>query len=211
MKNIKRDYEKWFYIAPFALIWLVLIQVKGLTGAEIIKVIPDAVTYSVILTAIFSKRAWRWPIFRKYIVPFPDLEGTWTGYLYSTWKNPETNEELPPIPVQFCIKQSFETINIAMFTAESESQSQAALFTEDPDGTQRLKYTYTNRPEAIVRSRSEIHDGAANLKIIETSGLALHGEYWTSRKSTGSVKLKRVSTKLSDCYIEDLEQWLKNN
>lgn len=212
MKNIKQQYEKWYYIAPFALIWLGLIEAKGITDViskETIQIIPEAVTYSVLLSAIFSKFAWRWSIFRKYVVPFPDLEGTWTGYLYSTWKKNESDPELPPIPVQFCIKQSFETVSIAMFTAESESYSQAALFTEEPDGTQRLKYTYSNTPEATVRDRSEIHNGAANLKIVEKSDLALHGEYWTSRKSTGMIKVKRVSKKLSDCFIDDLDQWLK--
>jgi len=213
MKNLRSGYEKWYYIAPFALTWLVLIQVRDLANVvskETIQLIPEAVTYSVLLSTVFSRFMWHWPIFRKRIVPFPNLQGTWMGHLQSTWEDPEVGKKMEPIPVQFCIKQSFEAISITMFTAESESQSQAALFIEEPDGTQRLKYTYTNKPDATVRSRSEIHEGAASLKIIEASGLELYGDYWTSRKSTGSIRIKRASSKLSDCFIEDINEWVKS-
>lgn len=212
MKNLRPEYEKWYYIIPFALVWLALMEVRNITNVvskDTIQLIPEAVTYSVLLSTIFSQFLWRWRFFRRSIVPFSNLQGTWSGYLYSTWQNPQTGDPLSPIPVQFCIKQSFEKISITMFTAESESHSQAALFIEEPDGTQRLKYTYTNKPEATVRSRSEIHEGAANLKIIEKSGLALQGDYWTSRKSTGAIKLKRVSKKLTDCFIDNIDEWLQ--
>lgn len=214
MKNIKKDYEKWLFIAPFSAIWLGLIQLSGISevvSIETVKKIPEAVTYSVLLSLLFTKYGWKLDLFRKWLVPFPNLQGTWKGHLRSTWINPETGESVPPIPVIFTIRQTFDSFSIAMFTKESESQSQAARFIQDGDGTQRINYTYTNRSDATVRSRSEIHDGAAQLKIVESPKLMLRGEYWTSRKTTGSIKLERVSSKLVDCFVEDIETWVSDN
>ncbi len=88
-----------------------------------------------------------------------------------------------------------------MYSAESSSWSNTAQISEDDDsGTLRLSYNYTNRPKAAIRERSEIHDGAAILRIIKAPTLTLEGEYWTSRKTTGDMRLIFKSRKISDGF-----------
>ncbi len=201
MKNIKQNYEHWLYIVPFALIWLFLIKVFGATTLkDQVMRIPDSGGYTVVFYFLFSKFLWKWPIFQKWFVPYPNLQGTWQGYLHSTWKNPETKKRIDPIPVQFCIKQDFENLYIAMFTKESASYSQAAQFITETDGSQCIKYIYTNKPKQTVRERSEIHEGTAELRIIHKSQIELHGGYWTSRETTGEIELKKVSDQLTNCF-----------
>jgi len=51
-----------------------------------------------------------------------------------------------------------------------------------------------------VRERSEIHDGAAILKIIRKPDFILTGEYWTSRKTRGDIKLKFESREIQEQF-----------
>jgi hypothetical protein len=178
MKNLNKSYEIWFYIVPFVVSWMLIIQFAGIASIlsiDTIKKIPDAVMYTGIFYILFSKYFWKLNVFRKWLVPYPNLQGTWTGVLKSTWVNPKTNKPVDPIPVQFCVRQDFESIHISMFTKESSSFSQAARFILESDDTISLSYTYSNKPQATVRDRSEIHDGAAYLRIIESKTLKLEG------------------------------------
>ena len=63
-----------------------------------------------------------------------------------------------------------------------------------------LVYNYTNRPKATTRDRSEIHDGAAILKIINKPDRCLEGEYWTSRKTRGDMMLAFESKDLAEKF-----------
>jgi hypothetical protein len=205
MKNINKSCEIWFYIIPFVVSWMLIIQFTGVVSIlsiDTIKKIPDAVMYTGIFYFLFSKYFWRFRIFRKWLVPYPNLQGTWTGVLKSTWINPKTNKSVDPIPVQFCIRQDFENIHISMHTKESSSFSQAARFILESDNTISLSYTYSNKPQATVRDRSEVHDGAAYLRIIESETLRLEGEYWTSRKTTGDINIKKTSDDLINCFTD---------
>lgn len=77
----------------------------------------------VLVVGVFVNWAWRWRIFRGWLVPFPDLNGTWQGTIQSRWTNPETGEVPGPIPVVLTIKQSFTRISCVMRTAEMISRS----------------------------------------------------------------------------------------
>lgn len=180
-------------------IWIVLILVstRGLSISwEAVKLLPEVVTIYTILYLIFVKWGWRLSFLQGWLVPFPDLEGTWQGTLETTWQHPETGIVPPPIPVILVIRQSFETISCVMYTKESSSYSSAALLSEEDDsGIKHLSYVYTNTPELTARGRSPIHGGAAILRIITTPERVLQGEYWTNRKTTGTISLKFSSRK----------------
>ena len=79
-----------------------------------------------IIYVLFTSWAWRWRPFYGWLIPFPDLEGTWRGTVVSTWRNPETGQAPPPIEAMLVIRQKFDSISCTLFTAESESQSNAA-------------------------------------------------------------------------------------
>ena len=103
---------------------------------------------------------------------------------------PKTGEVPPPISVVLVIRQTFLHTSCVMHTAEMTSNSYGASFLKDVDnGSCRLVYNYVSKPDATVRDRSTIHDGIASLEITIKPDRRLHGEYWTSRKTTGVISL----------------------
>lgn len=204
MKNIRKEIALWAQVLTFLVIWVVILLISRVelkVNWEALKKIPDAIAAYSILLLIFARWAWRWAIFRGWLVPLPDLEGTWIGSLVSTWRDPETEQPRQPIPIVLVIKQSFSSVSCVQYTEESTSFSNTAQISKDENsGVLTLSYNYTNRPRATVRDRSQIHDGAAILRIAEKPRLALEGEYWTSRKTTGDVRLTRRSNKLAEGF-----------
>jgi hypothetical protein len=129
---------------------------------------------------------------------FPDLSGTWTGTLVSTWKSPETGQSPPPIPVTFWITQGVFSITVQMKTGESRSYSRRCLAEADAKAQVfRLWYWYDNRPNAEVSYRSTQHEGAALLELdVGSSPYRLVGQYYTQRKTSGDIRISRTSAKL---------------
>ncbi len=204
MEKINSKIKLYFQFGSFAIIWLMLLIFSGVTSlfdlVNIVKKFPQAVTIYIILALIFVKWSWRWRIFQGWLVKIPDLQGTWKGEIISTWINPETNKRLDPIPALLSIKQNFHKIDCFLFTEESSSYSMAAEINLEQGGNLYLNYNYTNRPRSSVRERSEIHDGAAILKIINDPSKFLEGEYWTSRKTTGEMKFNFESKKIAEKF-----------
>jgi len=201
MKNIRKEILVWIQLVSFVAIWAAVLFFSRTSLKiewEAIKKLPDVVTIYVLLVLIFTNWAWRLPIFKGWLVPFPDLQGTWKGTLQSTWIDPATSQKIQPKDVMLVIKQTFSNISCVMYTDESNSFSNTAQINQDDDsGIFRLSYNYTNRSKANVRDRSAIHDGAAILKVITEPEKSLEGEYQTSRKTTGDISVKFISKKLS--------------
>lgn len=204
MKNIRKEIFVWIQLIAFVIIWAAVLLASETTleiGWEAIKKLPNVVTIYVLLALVFTNWAWRLSIFKKWLVPLPDLQGTWKGTLESTWIDPATNQKIPPKDVTLVIKQTFSSISCVMYTDESDSFSNTAQINEDDDsGIFRLSYNYTNRSRANVRDRSAIHDGAAILKVITEPEKVLKGEYWTSRKTTGDISVKFISKKPAESF-----------
>lgn len=200
MKNIRKEISIWVQVVVFLAIWTAILLITRTDlriGIEAIKKLPDVITVYTILLLLFTKWAWKWPVFKGWLVPFPNLQGTWKGTLESTWINPETNAKIPPKEVLLVIRQSFNSISCTMHTDESTSHSTTAQINEeDAGGTFTLSYNYINRPNASVKHRSAMHDGAVILEIIPSPIKKLKGEYWTNRKSTGDISVTFHSSKL---------------
>jgi hypothetical protein len=204
MKNIRREIAVWVQFIVFLHVWASILYVSKVElriNWEALKRIPETIAVYSVLHLIFTSYAWRFPILQGWLVPYPDLQGTWKGFLESTWVDPRTGLRVAAVPVVLVITQSFSSINCTMHSSESSSYSNAAqISAEDESDVLRLSYNYTNRPKAGVRDRSEIHDGAAILRIARTSPRALEGEYWTDRKTTGDMRLTFESRKLTDRF-----------
>ncbi len=158
-------------IVPLSILLWILIMVFSEVGADpvwnAIKKIPTVISIDFGLWIIFARWAWRWGVFQGWLVPFPVLEGTWSGLMKSTWVDPATGKILPLIPFTLIIRQSFLTINCSIYTNESSSISYSADILVDKETKRKqLIYHYANKPQASVRNRSEIHDGTALLDII---------------------------------------------
>lgn len=204
MKNIRKELLVWIRLGGFVIIWIAVLFFSKTALSinwDAIKKLPDVVMIYVFISLFFTKWAWKWKIFRGWLVPLPNLQGTWKGYLDSTWIDPSTGLRASPKKIVLVIRQTFSTLSCVTFTEESDTFSTTAQINQDDEsGVFRLSYNYTNRPRSSVRDRSEIHDGAAILKIISEPKKKLKGEYWTSRKTTGDISVEFVSDKLAQTW-----------
>jgi len=155
---------------------------------DILSAFSSTVAVNIIIWMIFINWAWKLKVFYSWLVPFPNLSGQWEGELISNWNN----KSLDPIPIQVTIKQTFFNIQIQIQTGESKSYSTGASFDIDSDrGLQQLYYSYLNTPKPSVRERSEMHYGTTRLEFNGFKVNEMEGEYWTSRETTGEIKLIR--------------------
>lgn len=157
--------------------------------------------------AIFLFRTWLWkiPWLRGWLVPFPNLSGTWTGQLKSDWVDPESGKESTPKEVMLTIKQSYTHISCVMHSAEMKSHSFAeGLQIQEAQQTRRLVYTYTSVPRTTLDHRSTTHVGTMLFDIIEKPTRKLKGHYWTARRTKGEVELEFFSKNIYDHFLEDL-------
>lgn len=191
----------WFSLAYFG--GLDLSKVKDFFG-----LVPKVVSIDILVVAIFVKWGGKLKIFRGWLVPFPNLSGTWIGYIYSDWKNPETGKKPAPIPVMLTVNQSFFHVSCVMRTGEMESNSYSEGFLIDSDRQiKRLAYSYTSKPRLSLSERSIPHDGAAVFQIIEKPKLKLNGRYWTERLTKGEIKLEYQTKEL----LEELPSTLDDH
>jgi len=154
---------------------------------------------------LFVTYGWKWKTFRDWLVPFPDLNGTWQGTIQTTWKNPDTGDVPGPIPAILTIKQSFIKISCVMRTAEMTSRSYLADFWLDGDEQIRmLGYSYRSTPLPSVAERSQPHDGTMLFEIIGKPVEKLKGVYWSGRKTTGEVTLTFRETRLLEEFPNDI-------
>lgn len=206
MKNIRHEVALWVQASVFIGLWLLLVYASdtapGMSLAALAK-IPDVVFFYGALYLVFTKWLWRLRVFGGWLIPFPDIEGTWEGHLQTTWTDPATGQVPPPTRMVLVIKQTFSTLSCTMHTKESSSVSTAASFhVDEANDGKTIAYVFTNTPRVSVRDRSAVHDGAAKFRVVSAPELRLEGEYWTNRKSTGEMHLTRRSRELVDGYSE---------
>ncbi|MDD4753427.1 MAG: hypothetical protein PHT78_09315 [Desulfitobacteriaceae bacterium] len=200
MKNIRLRSSIYALVAISGLSWFILASLSGLNlsvAKDFFSLLPKVVTIDLFIIAVFAKWGWKLKCFREWLIPFPNLNGTWIGSIRSDWVNPQTGEKVPPIPVMLTINQSFLNISFIMHTGEMKSYSISEGFKID-NGRQlkQVYYIYTSKPRIILQQRSVSHDGAAIFDIIEKPEMKLKGRYWTERKTTGEIELQFYSINL---------------
>jgi hypothetical protein len=172
-------------------------------------IIPQSVAVTTVLWWAFSKWAWKWCLWRHWLVTVPNLSGTWSGLIYSNWQHPVTKNHPDPIPVQLSIHQTLGTIRCTQRTGESISTSFAEEIIVDQHDPSliELVYCYQNTPDQRVRDRSNVHRGSCILRFSKSSGEKLEGSYWTNRSpapTTGDIRLKLSSREILDALPEDI-------
>ncbi|MDP5599829.1 hypothetical protein P3809_01815 [Pseudomonas aeruginosa] len=206
MKNATLKNNLYLLIGFSALAWFSLAYFNDLNLSKVkdfFGLIPKVVSIDLIAIAIFVKWGWKLRIFRGWLVPFPDLSGTWIGYIYSDWRDPQAGQKPPPIPVMLTVSQTFSHASYLMRTSEMESSSYSEGFLIDPDRQiKKLSYSYTSKPRISLSERSTPHDGSAVFQIIEKPELKLSGRYWTERLTKGEIILEYYSKEL----LEDLPE-----
>ncbi len=194
MKHIKLSIYIWTMTIIALLVYIIYFSIFPLNDksnfATYLKPISSVVTLNVFVFFLFSNFLWKWEKFYNWLVPIPNLNGTWKGEIKSNWIDPKTNKRPNSIPVILTIKQSFSKISCVMRTKEMESRSFIADFVIDKDNQiLKLVYSYDSVVKEIVKKRSPRHNGTISFDIIN-NGKELIGVYWTERETTGAINLK---------------------
>lgn len=208
MKNLNGKRYAIALFVVFALCFCFIAIKSGKKVADLwsaLSIAYKTIPIALLFVGLFIKYAWKWPLFSDWLVPFPDLNGTWQGNIETTWVTPKTGEAPKPIPVILTIKQSFIRISCVMRTAEMTSHSYLADFWLDGDEQiKMLGYNYHSKPITSVRDRSQQHDGSVVFELIGKPVNKLKGTYWTSRCSNGEVVLTYYCKKRLDEYPKAL-------
>ena len=155
----------------------------GILGYNVFSYAGEAIGLMFILMAFFNKTAWKWKCINKF-VDMPVLAKQYTGTFVSDWQS-----ENKTYDASLEIKQTF--LNVSIVFKSGESRSYSILSTIDIiSDSKRIIYNYQNEPRAELADRSMIHKGTAELWI-EDSG-ELVGNYYTSRKTSGSMSFKPI-------------------
>lgn len=209
MKNLNMKPFLWIAATLSVLVIFVIPLVKDIDlrkFTDILQIISIVATTNVVAWFIFAAWLWRWRALQDWLVPFPDLNGTWGGHIQTNWRDAEGNTP-GPIPVILTINQSFMRMSCVMRTGEMVSHSYVEGFWIDKDvQIRRLCYSYTSTPKAALRDRSTPHDGTIRFDIIGQPVQKLEGEYWTQRQTTGTVTLIFRTKKKLDDLPGDLSQ-----
>ncbi len=207
MKNLNMKPFLYLLAGFSAIVLFLAAMVQGFdlrNFLDVIRLIPIVATADGIAYFVFTVWLWRWKRLQGWLIPFPDLNGTWQGHIQTTWKDAE-GKTLGPKYTILTIKQSFGRISCVMRTEEMESHSYLEGFCIDKDAqVRRFCYSYTSRPKASLRERSTPHDGTMLFNIIGKPVHKLEGEYWTQRKTTGTVTLTFRTNELLDEVPSDL-------
>jgi len=207
MKNLNTKPFALFFFAVFAVSFIGIALVSGTSVTDVTSALKLAYKTIPLVTLAwvgFVSFGWRWRIFKGWLVPFPDLNGTWQGAIQTTWKDAYGNTP-GPIPVILTVKQTFIRVSCVMRTAEMSSQSYLADFWLNADEQiRKLGYSYSSSPLLKLQDRSAPHEGTMVLEIIGEPVTKLKGIYWTTRKSTGEVVLTKRCEQHLDDFPDDL-------
>ena len=209
MKNIKTKASLWVLLVLSFIVFYTIYRIKGspqFNLTTIFQILPTVATIDLIFYWLFVGFLWKFRIFKNWLVPFPNLNGTWEGDIRTTWTDPETGERPEPIPAILTIKQSFLNISCVMRTAEMTSRSLTSGFVLDKENQlERLVYTYDSNPKETVRERSPQHCGTMDFEIVrEDKQIKLAGGYWTGRKTTGTIKMDFWTKEQINSYPKEM-------
>jgi len=195
-------------LAAAAVAWAICLAVFGTSLSwELAKPFSWVVSVMVVFALFLEYIAWKWAWLNGWFFDVPDLRGTWRVTLRSDWADPETGKMIDPINCFMSVTQSASTVQMCLLTAQSKSWFLTSTIRRTPGGTgYEIVGLYTNQPKLGFRpKKSSIHLGAVT---IETHGKVLAkpdlltGEYWTDRKTAGSMTLEkrkcRVFTRYED-------------
>lgn len=172
---------------------------------NLLELSPKVISIDALVVTVFTKWGWKLKLFRGWLVPFPNLSGSWLGHIHSDWKNPKTDLKPPPIPIMLTVNQSFFKISCIMRTSEMKSSSYSEGFLIDDDRQiKSIAYSYISKPRLSLSDRSMAHDGTAVFEIIEKPKKKIVGRYWTERLTKGEIVLEHYSTKLVEEMPESL-------
>ena len=146
----------------------------------------------------FDRWAWRWLPFS--LPGHPKLHGTWKAILEF-----EELEEGRPTGGRLkkdcfvVIRQTYSAISVNMLFDVSTSESRSAAICEQ-NGVLRLWFSYWSAAGVLQRDNNAPHRGGAEIVISREPRLSLAGDYWTERRTRGSVVTSGHSKQIFDDF-----------
>lgn len=150
-------------------------------GYNFLGFIGEAIGIAAIVMAVFNKWAWKWK-WLHWTHDVPVLAKNYNGTFISDYDGVKRFGMI-------VINQTFLTVTVQLKTDESNSRSLTASFSE-VQSVKHLIYNYQNDPRAEIQDRSPMHYGTAMLNV--SNPMILEGNYFTGRKSRGSMKFEAV-------------------
>jgi hypothetical protein len=154
---------------------------------KIIAYLPSA---AGLLILVFDWWAWKWRYVRL-LHKRPRLAGLWSVEL-----RPNERSLIPrggnwgPIEAYVVIEQTFWSISIRQYTAESSSASRATTWLTKMDASPViLNFTYDNVPQLEHQPRSQRHVGACEFNMARGKPTSMTGTYFTDRFTAGAMSL----------------------
>lgn len=173
------------------MLWLLMLAWKpeDLTLWTVFQKLSSALGVVFIITVCFKKWAWRWGIFKGWLVLVENLTGEYEGIITPSQSN--TTFLSQPKKITATIKQSLFTFDIKVISDESESNSFSHSFIKEQNGDVKVVYSYSGKPRINNRQKNPIHEGTSILNLIGKPTTKLKGEYWTSRGTIGEIELTK--------------------
>jgi len=192
--------------------WAAILLLQGAdVGAKLLAPFGAVVSVLMVFALSVEHCLWRVTWLHPWFFTRPDVRGLWRVDLHSNWIDPVTGLKKPPIVAYMGVTQTFSKLQMHLMTPESESrlESQCIQGATREVGFQ-IVGVYTNIPGMFLRQAgtSAMHRGAFAL---ETHGpdslrpIAIAGEYWTDRPTTGTMELtdriEDVHTRYADSVL----------
>lgn len=192
------------FIGFTILVWLVALWAQGEAVLSWDFFRPFSIVVGIIATVatLFNLYIWAWRPLQGWYVKRPDLRGTWSAEMISSYIDPETRSPVPPIQAYVVVRQTFTTLSFRLMTKESSSVLLAHdIVGQEHAGLYKLIGVFRNEPRIDLQAdRSQIHHGAFSLDIHGSPVNLLTGHYWTDRETHGSIKLSDRRKELYDTF-----------
>jgi hypothetical protein len=177
---------------------IVYAVVLHLAGIRLEQGLRQGLAYLPAVTAalliVWDLWVWRWPVTWR-ATSRPRLDGLWAVQLH-----PTKESHIPPggsrgpIDAYVVVKQSFWTVAVQQFTAESSSISRSFFWDgSHGTGTDWLTFIYDNTPMQRHQHHSKRHLGTCSLRPGNRRPTDIEGMYFTDRYTKGDMKLTFVS------------------
>lgn len=149
---------------------------------------------------LFDRYLWRLRLLSGWFVGVPDLGGTWSGRLRSSFIPKGKSEPWVDENVYIVVRQRFSGVSVQLLTQESTSKTVSCSVSADERGIVSLQGVFRNVPKALLRAKSPIHMGGFLLDLSTGDERYLEGEYGTSRGTHGELHFDRRSKRIVNTF-----------
>lgn len=145
---------------------------------DYVQIIFESSGVSTLLVVLYNKYIWK----IDFTNDLPKLGGNYIGEIAYEYNGISNKKEL-----KVKISQSFLDVKVSITSNEITSRTITSEITKE-NSNYIIYYTYITNPKIKFANENPIQRGTCRLDIFDDR---LEGVYWTSRKTTGDIKLSK--------------------